>query len=125
MSLSAATLLGLEGLVYAGWAVALTRHADRAWLSAIFVLTFGWAFLANGGAILFCLPPCPALPPYGDIAHLGSLVFGSWGSIVTWRTLRRNGGFAWGRPAVGAIVLIVVANVIGSALSAEFFASQR
>ena len=38
LSLSAATLLGLQGLVYAGWAIALTRHADRAWLLADSVL---------------------------------------------------------------------------------------
>lgn len=125
LSFSAAALLALQGLVYAGWAIALARHADRAWLSAVFVFAFGWTFLTNGSAIVFCLPPCPALVPYGDIAHLGALVFGAWASVVTWRLLRRSGGFVWGRPAVSAIVLLVVLNVIASALSAEYINSLR
>ncbi len=125
MTPSAAILLGLEGLLYAAWAVALALRADRAWMATAFVLTFGWALGANGLSILFCLPPCRALPPYADIAHLGSLIFGAWASVVAWRELRHRGGFVWAREVVGAIVLLVVVNVISSVLASEFMASQR
>ncbi len=124
LSLTAALLLALTALVYAGWSIALALHGDRAWMAAVFVFTFGWAFLVNGGAILFCLPPCGALPPYADIAHLGSLIFGGWASVLVWRRLRRGGGPLARRPAVLAILLLVVNNLIGSTLAAQFIASQ-
>jgi hypothetical protein len=94
-------------------------------MAVVFVFTFGWAFLVSGGAILFCLPPCRAIPPYGDIAHLGSLVFGGWASVLAWREMRRGGARVARRPAVLAILLLVIANVLSSSLAAEFIAAQR
>jgi hypothetical protein len=127
LSPSAAILLGLDALVYAGWAVALALalRGDRAWMAAVLVFTFGWAFLVNGGSILFCLPPCRALPPYGDIAHLGNLVFGGWASLLTWRRMRRGDAAVARRPAALAVLLLVVTNVLSSTLAAEFIAAQR
>ncbi|MEO7296509.1 MAG: hypothetical protein ABIZ57_10215 [Candidatus Limnocylindria bacterium] len=127
LSLASASLLGLNAAVYAGWAVALALavRGDRAAMAAVLVFTFGWAFLVNGGSILFCLPPCPALAPYGDIAHLGSLVFGGWASVVAWRQIRAGNARISRRPAALAILLLVVTNVLSSVLAAEFLASQR
>jgi hypothetical protein len=125
MSVTAAGLLGLEGLLYAGWAVALALRADSAWMAVVFALTLGWAFLANGGSIFFCLPPCSALPPWGDVAHLGVLIAGAWASWLAWRELRRDRSAFDRRPLVAAIALLLVVNVLSSTLAAEFMASQR
>lgn len=123
----AAAFLGLEGLLYAGWAIALTLAlaGERTWLAVVFVFTFGWALLANGASIVFCLPPCPALSPYGDVAHLGSLIFGASASVVAWRQVRRPGNAISRGPLVLAILLLVVLYVLSSVLAAEFLASQR
>ena len=127
LSPSAAVLLGLDALVYAGWAIALARalRGDRGWMAAVLTFTFGWAFLVNGGSILFCLPPCVALAPYGDIAHVGSLIAGGWASVLAWRRMRAGDAGVARRPAVLALVLLVVTNVLSSTLAAEFIASHR
>lgn len=127
LSPAAASLLGLEGLMYAGWAtaLALALGGERTWMAVVFVFTVGWAFLANGGSILFCLPPCPALLPYGDIAHLGSLIFGAWASIVAWRRVRGSGAPVARGAVLLAILLLVAMNALSSVLAAEFIASQR
>jgi hypothetical protein len=127
LSPAPAAFLGLEGLLYAGWAVALTLAlaGERTWMAVVFVFTFGWAVLGNGASIVFCLPPCPVLSPYGDIAHLGSLVFGAWASVVAWRQVRLPGNAISRGPVVVAILLLVVLYVLSSVLAAEFLASQR
>lgn len=124
LSPTAAAFLGLEGLLYAGWAIALALCAERTWMAVAFAFTFGWALLANGASIAFCLPPCPALSPYGDVAHLGSLIFGARASVVAWRQMRRPGNAIARGPVVLAILLLVVMYVLSSVLAAEFLASQ-
>ena len=127
LSPSAAVLLGLDALVYAAWAIALALalRGDRAWMAAVLIFTFGWALLVNGGSILFCLPLCSALAPYADIAHLGSLIFGGWASVVAWRRLRQGDAAVARRPAILALLLLIVTNVLSSTLAAEFIASHR
>lgn len=125
LSPTAAALLGLEGLLYAGWAIALALRGERTWMAIVFVFTFGWALLFNGSSIVFCLPPCPALSPYGDVAHLGSLIFGAWASVVAWRRVRQPGDAIARGLVFLAILLLVAMSVLASVLTAEFLASQR
>ena len=121
----AGALLALHALIYAAWAIALATQRDRAWMAVVFVFTFGWAFLVSGVSIAFCLPPCAALAPYGDIAHLGNLVFGGWASVQAWRQLRMGDTHLGRGPATLAILLLVATNLLASTLAAEFIASQR
>ena len=65
--------------IYAPWASALVvaSHGSRLGMVATIVLcTVGG--LGNGLSIAACPPPCSGAPPFGDIAHIGSLVFGAW-----------------------------------------------
>lgn len=122
---SAAALLGIQGTIYAGWTIGMALSAERAWMAAVLVFSFGWAFLASGSSILFCLPPCQVLAPWGDIAHLASLFFGGWASLLAWRGIRSDPRPLHRRPLVAALVVLVAAYVTSSALTAEFIASQQ
>ncbi|HET8568959.1 MAG TPA: hypothetical protein VFM93_08245 [Candidatus Limnocylindria bacterium] len=126
LSPTAAALLGLEGILYAAWAVALplALRGERTWMAVVLTFSFGWAFLANGTSIVFCLPPCPALSPYGDISHLGTLLSGAWASVVAWRQVRRPGGAIARGPVLLAVLLLVGLSVLSAVLAAEFLASQ-
>jgi hypothetical protein len=127
LSPKAATFLGLEGVLYAGWAIALAlaMRGERSWMAIVLVFTFGWGFLANGTSIVFCLPPCAALAPYGDVVHLGTLIFGAWGSLEAWSQVRRPGGAIARGSVLLAILLLATLSVLASLLAAEFLASQQ
>lgn len=126
LSPMAAAFLGLEGALYASWAIALALalRGDRTGMAIVFVFTFGWAFLFNGSSIVFCLPPCPALAPYGDLVHLGTLISGAWASVVACRRVRQAGDAIARGPVVLAILLLVVMSALSSVLAAEFLATQ-
>ncbi|HET8568968.1 MAG TPA: hypothetical protein VFM93_08290 [Candidatus Limnocylindria bacterium] len=125
LSPTAAAFLGLEGVLYAGWAIALALRGERTWMALVFVITFGWALLFNGSSIVFCLPPCPTLAPYGDVVHLGALISGAWASVVAWRRVRQPGDAIARGPVVLAILLLVAMSALSSVLAAEFLATQR
>ena len=79
--------------VYAAWEVSLVLAvlgSRRALIATIGLCALGG--LGNGLSILFCLPPCPGAAPFGDISHIGSLVFGLWGVVESWRALRQPVG---------------------------------
>ncbi|MAG36924.1 MAG: hypothetical protein CL878_11875 [Dehalococcoidia bacterium] len=81
-------LLVLIAAVYAWWGLSLATagRGQRSGLVWLLILSAGWAFAGNGLAILACLPPC--VFPYGDVTHLGSLVFGGWAAYETWQAMR-------------------------------------
>jgi hypothetical protein len=86
-----ALVLVVGAAVYALWASSLTlaSQGSRRGMIATLVLC-GVGGLGNGFSIVACLPPCPAAFPFGDISHVGSLVFGVWAMIESWQTFKQN-----------------------------------
>jgi hypothetical protein len=84
----AATLL-IGSSVYALWAMGLSQAGqgkrNGMWLT---IYTAGLGGLGNGLSIVFCPPICGAAFPYGDLSHIGSLVFGVWAIYESWRALK-------------------------------------
>ncbi|MDX2005366.1 MAG: hypothetical protein SFU83_08830 [Meiothermus sp.] len=76
---------------YAAWVASLGRAAQGS-RHALMANKGLCAFsgLGNGLAIIFCLPPCSSAALFGDISHIGSLVFGAWGIAESWRALRQG-----------------------------------
>jgi hypothetical protein len=91
LSLAQASTLVMGSLVYALWAMALTQAGqgkrNALWLT---IYTAGLGGLGNGLSIVFCPPICGAAFPYGDLSHIGSLVFGAWAIYESWRALKVN-----------------------------------
>jgi hypothetical protein len=86
-----ASVLVLGSTVYALWATALvlaSQGSRRGMLAALVLSAVGG--LGNGLAIVACMPICPAAIPFGDISHIGSLVFGTWAIVESWRALRQQ-----------------------------------
>jgi hypothetical protein len=85
-----ALILVLGATLYALWActLALAIQGSRAAMLATLVLC-AVVGLGTGLTIVFCPPPCSGAPPFGDITHLGSLVFGAWGVYESWRAFKR------------------------------------
>jgi hypothetical protein len=83
-------LMLLVSLVYVWWGLALVMAASgaRAGFVSLVVLALGWAFVANGASIVVCPPPCPGAAPFGDVAHVGCLLFGGSAAYAAWRALR-------------------------------------
>jgi hypothetical protein len=86
----AATLL-IGSSVYALWAMGLSQAGqgkrNGLWLS---LYTAGLGGLGNGLSIVFCPPICGAVFPYGDLSHIGSLIFGAWAMYESGWALRQN-----------------------------------
>lgn len=62
--------------------------------------------------LAFCFVPCSGVPPWGDLAHLASILFGGWATLEAWRAYRAMPGPTQLAPAVTAVVLIVLAFVL-------------
>jgi hypothetical protein len=75
-------------VIYAGWASALVLAGEgyRRALAATLPLCILGA-LGNGFSIVACPPPCGGAAPAGDLAHLGSLIFGVWALTESGRAL--------------------------------------
>lgn len=86
-----AVVLVVSAAVYAAWAgaLALAGQGSRHGLIATLGLC-ALGGLGNGLAIVFCLPPCSAAAPFGDVSHIGSLVFGAWAMVESWRALKQS-----------------------------------
>lgn len=77
--------LALAGGIYGWWAWSLMKAAGdgRSGLMSLAVLSGFWAVL-NGATFPFtALTNLPA-----DVIHFGSLVFGVWAALATWRLMR-------------------------------------
>ncbi len=84
----AATLVSIA-LLYAWWALLFSFAARRDALWGLLALAALLAAFANGAiGFAFCLPPCAGAAPLGDLSHLGSLGFGAWAAVATWRAMR-------------------------------------
>jgi hypothetical protein len=91
LSLAQAATLLIGSSVYALWAMGLSQAGqgkrNGLWLT---IYTAGLGGLGNGLSIVFCPPICGAAFPYGDLSHLGSLIFGAWAIYESWQALRQN-----------------------------------
>lgn len=89
--LQAGTIL-LICLVIGWWSLSLATATAgaRPGLSAAFVLSVGWALLANGAAVIIAAPPPSSAFPYQDITHFSSLLFGGVAAVATWRELKQQ-----------------------------------
>jgi hypothetical protein len=91
LSFAQASTLVIGSLVYALWAMGLSQAGqgkrNGIWLT---IYTAGLGGLGNGLSIVFCPPICGAVFPYGDLSHIGSLIFGAWAIYESWRALKQN-----------------------------------
>jgi hypothetical protein len=85
---------GLYALLFATWSfvLAMATWGDKSALAAAFSLAALWGALGNGVVSLFIAPPPSLGFPYQDLAHFGSLIFGTLASIATWKAMRRAAG---------------------------------
>ena len=105
----AGVLTIVVALIYVVWAMSLARAAQgRAdALPSLLVYAAVWAMLGNGGTIVFCPPPCAGAVPFGEIAHVGSLVFGGLAAYVTVKAIRATTQkIAWWRAAPDLVLIV-------------------
>lgn len=83
-----ALVLVVGASLYAAWASVLTLagQGSRVGLVATLVAS-AVGGLGNGLVIVYCPPTCDAAAPFGDLTHVGSLVFGAWAMYESWRAL--------------------------------------
>lgn len=91
LTVAQALVLVVGATLYALWAcaLALAIQGGRLAMAATLALC-AVGGLGNGLAIVACLPPCSGGSPFGDITHIGSLVFGTWAIYESWRALKRT-----------------------------------
>ncbi len=88
LALVQALVLILGASVYALWASMLTlagQGSRGAMFATLPISILGG--LGNGLSIVACLPPCSGAFPFGDLSHIGSLVFGLWAVIESWKAV--------------------------------------
>ena len=86
-----ALVLVVGSALYALWAAALVvagQGSRRAMAATLALCAVG--ALGNGLSIVACPPPCGGAAPVGDVAHIGSLVFGVWAIYESWQALARG-----------------------------------
>lgn len=106
---SAGVLIILVALIYASWALALARAVGGRpnALPSLMVYAVLWAFVGNGGSIALCPPPCAGAVPFGEIAHVGSLVLGALAAYSTWKPMTASTRPSWSRAAPDLILIVV------------------
>ncbi len=113
LSFAEGAVLLLVTAVQVWWCISLVAgsHGDGGGLASLVVLALGWTTLANGSAIVFCLPICPYAAPLADVAHVGSIVLGVVAALFTiWTLWRRRLRLTWVLPC-GALVLVLATIV--------------
>jgi hypothetical protein len=85
-----AVVLVLGATIYALWASAfvVASGGNKLGMAATLMLC-AIGGLGNGLSILACPPPCRGASPFGDITHLGSLIFSVWAIYESWRALKQ------------------------------------
>lgn len=118
MTVGQALMLMSLAAIYGWWPAATAAAATgrRGAMLALAILAGVWAFLGQGLAgLAFCFVPCGGVPPWGDVSHLASLVFGGWAAMEAWRAYRAMPGPTQVAFPVTAVVLIVLAFALGAA----------
>lgn len=91
LSVTQALVLVLGAVVYASWAAALvlaSQGSQRGLITTLVLCAVGG--LGNGLSIVACLPPCSGASPFGDISHIGSLIFATWAMVESWQALKKH-----------------------------------
>jgi hypothetical protein len=111
----------LIALVHAWWGVSLAAGARGVGggVASAAILGLGWTLLTNGSVIVYCPPPCPEAAPLGDVAHIGSIVFGvAAPAAAVWALWRRRARVGWVLPAVAVVlVLATIWALAGAAVA--------
>jgi len=119
----AATLVAIA-VLYAWWALLFSVAARRDALWGLLALAGFWAAFTSGAiGFAFCVPPCAGAPPLGDLSHLGSLVFGAWAMLATWRAMRTaRDPHGFGVLAVTAVLMLTAFVLQGTNFTLPTFA---
>lgn len=86
-----AFVLVIGAVVYASWAASLalaSQGSRRGLITTLILCAVGG--LGNGLSIVACLPPCSGASPFGDISHIGSLVFATGAMAESWQALKKH-----------------------------------
>src|SRR5215218_675390 len=80
----------LIGVLYTWWAWVFAKAVGgaKSWLVGLMVFDVLWVG-GNGLTIIYCLPPCRALPVYADTLHLGNLILAPLAAYFAYRAMRR------------------------------------
>jgi hypothetical protein len=91
LSVVQAFVLVMGAVVYASWAAALafaSQGSQRGLMTTLVLCAVGG--LGNGLSIVACLAPCSGASPFGDISHIGSLIFATWAMVDSWQALKKH-----------------------------------
>src|SRR5215212_5545155 len=83
-------LSGLIGVLYSWWAWVFAQAVGgaKSWLVGLMVFDLLWVG-GNGLTVIYCPPPCSALPVYADTLHLGNLILAPLATYFAYRAMRR------------------------------------
>ncbi|HEU5431356.1 MAG TPA: hypothetical protein VFU81_06825 [Thermomicrobiales bacterium] len=98
----------LVGALYAwwGWVFANAAGGAKSWLAGLIAFDVLWVG-GNGLTIVYCLPPCRALPFFADTLHLGNLILAPLAAYCAFRAMRRMPGpGSWRVMGGSAIVML-------------------
>jgi hypothetical protein len=97
----------LIGVLYSWWAWAFAKAVGgaKSWLVGLMVFDVLWVG-GNGLTIIYCPPPCSAVPVYADTLHLGNLILAGLATYFAYRAIRRTSGPTSWLVMVGNIIII-------------------
>ena len=95
----------LIAVLYTWWAWAFAKAVGgaKSWLVGLMVFDVLWVG-GNGLTIIYCPPPCSAVPVYADTLHLGNLILAPLATYFAYRAMRRI--------SVPGSWLVMVGNII-------------
>ena len=114
----------LIAVLYTWWAWAFAKAVGgaKSWLVGLMVFDVLWVG-GNGLTIIYCPPPCSAVPVYADALHLGNLILAPLATYFAYRAIRRiSGPTSWlvmvGNIIIGLALVIAIIAVLTSLASA-------
>ena len=102
------TIVGVA-LIQLWWAISFMAGArgNSSGVASAGILGAGWSALINGFPIVYCPPVCEEARPLTDLAHIGSIVFGTLLALVAiWSLWRAQARPNWFMPAVAAALVV-------------------
>ena len=95
----------LIGLLYTWWAWIFAKAVGgtKSWLVGLMAFDVLWVG-GNGLTIVYCPPPCSALPFFADALHVGNLILAPLATYFAYRAMRRI--------SVPGSWLVMVGNII-------------
>jgi hypothetical protein len=98
----------LIGVLYTWWAWVFAQAVGGAtsWLVGLMVFDVLWVG-GNGLTIMYCPPPCSALPVYADTLHLGNLILAPLATYFAYRAMNRRSVPGSGLVMVGNVIVML------------------